>query len=244
MSYCSHDVKATFEVLQAIWPNFQRRFPHPVTLAGMLEMSTAYLPVNSTWNQYIEQCDQTYDQLLYQQTKGFRHLADNACFLLHENKYKNNLWLWDLDWSIKNIRVKKTKVNKKKRAENSISLDNTSPSQDKEDLSIEDEYPEIFNNKDNFWKKQPRRPGYPTWYSELCDKWDEVGDEEFWSCGPNSVTTGQQIGARLLNLVWEGYPLLYISGYGWGYVVPSGIDEPIEEEPSIETAHLKNYPLV
>ena len=53
MSYCARDVLYTHEVLQKVLPKFMERYPHPVTFAGMLEMGTAYLPVNSSWEQYI-----------------------------------------------------------------------------------------------------------------------------------------------------------------------------------------------
>jgi DNA polymerase gamma 1 len=47
MTYCSNDVRATFEVFQHVYPLFRSRCPHPVTLAGMLEMGSAYLPINT-----------------------------------------------------------------------------------------------------------------------------------------------------------------------------------------------------
>ena len=53
MQYCARDVLYTHEVLQKVLPQFLERYPHPVTFAGMLEMGTAYLPVNYSWEQYI-----------------------------------------------------------------------------------------------------------------------------------------------------------------------------------------------
>ena len=53
MRYCGEDVVHTHEVLQRVLRLFLQRCPHPVTLAGMLEMGTPYLPVNSSWEQYI-----------------------------------------------------------------------------------------------------------------------------------------------------------------------------------------------
>lgn len=38
MGYCAGDVLATQRVLQRVWPMFAERFPHPATLAGMLEI--------------------------------------------------------------------------------------------------------------------------------------------------------------------------------------------------------------
>lgn len=53
MKYCANDVISTHEVLDAVLPVFLQRCPHPVTLAGMLEMGGAYLPVDSSWEKYI-----------------------------------------------------------------------------------------------------------------------------------------------------------------------------------------------
>ena len=53
MDYCAGDVKATLQVFQKMFPVFLERCPHPVTLSGMLTMSTSYLPVNQSWFQYI-----------------------------------------------------------------------------------------------------------------------------------------------------------------------------------------------
>lgn len=53
MQYCGEDVFYTHEVLQRVLPLFLDRCPHPVTLAGMLEMGSAYLPVNDSWEEFI-----------------------------------------------------------------------------------------------------------------------------------------------------------------------------------------------
>lgn len=58
--YCAKDVDATYQVMQRMWPTFVERFPHPVTFAGMLEMGTAYLPINSNWERYLSRADATY----------------------------------------------------------------------------------------------------------------------------------------------------------------------------------------
>ena len=49
LNYCAGDVQATLEVSKELVPRFLRAFPHPVTLSGMLTMSTSYLPTNSCW---------------------------------------------------------------------------------------------------------------------------------------------------------------------------------------------------
>jgi len=39
--------------LAKVLPRFLDKCPHPVTFAGMLEMSTCYLPVNEGWLRYV-----------------------------------------------------------------------------------------------------------------------------------------------------------------------------------------------
>lgn len=53
MRYCALDVFSTHEVLQKVFPLFMSRCPHPVTFAGMLEMGSAYLPLDTSWDAYI-----------------------------------------------------------------------------------------------------------------------------------------------------------------------------------------------
>ncbi|GAB6028567.1 hypothetical protein CHUAL_002708 [Chamberlinius hualienensis] len=100
MTYCSNDVVATFEIFQILWPLFFQRFPHPVTFAGMLEMSVTYLPVNNNWQKYLNNSQTVYDALENELKLMLMRLANDACEFLHDQKYKNDVWLWDLDWKI------------------------------------------------------------------------------------------------------------------------------------------------
>ncbi|MCL4126529.1 UNVERIFIED_CONTAM: hypothetical protein GTU68_010787, partial [Idotea baltica] len=106
MQYCAQDVVATHEVLQKLFPLFLERFPHPVTLAGMLEMGTAYLPVCDNWNKYTNLSEEKFDEFnasliseLVKQTLEALKLKDG--------EYKSDPWLWDLDWNLPKAKVKK-----------------------------------------------------------------------------------------------------------------------------------------
>lgn len=116
MTYCSNDVMCTHEILVKILPMFFERFPHPVTFAGMLEMGQAYLPVNKNWERYISDSEDSYHDLQKEQKLLLMHLANDACELLHHDRYKTDLWLSDLDWKVKDYKLKKSqeKVVKKK----------------------------------------------------------------------------------------------------------------------------------
>lgn len=58
------------------------RCPHPVTLAGMLEMGVSYLPVNQNWERYLEEAQNTYEELQREMKKSLMDLANDACQLL------------------------------------------------------------------------------------------------------------------------------------------------------------------
>lgn len=63
------------------------RCPHPVTFAGMLEMGVCYLPVNQSWDRYLEDAQDTYDELQREMKKSLMILADDACQLLQDDRY-------------------------------------------------------------------------------------------------------------------------------------------------------------
>ncbi|NXN17260.1 DPOG1 polymerase, partial [Indicator maculatus] len=116
MSYCAHDVQATHEVFQEQLPLFMERCPHPVTFAGMLEMGVSYLPVNGNWKRYLDDAQGIYEELQKEMKKSLMNLANDACELLHEDRYKDDPWLWDLEWDTQEFKQKKNpRKNKKKK---------------------------------------------------------------------------------------------------------------------------------
>ena len=87
VTYCAKDTAATQEVFVALWPKFLDRFPHPVSFAGMLEMGSAYLPVNHSWENYIRDADNTYDDLENEMKRSLMKLADDTCNYLHGKRF-------------------------------------------------------------------------------------------------------------------------------------------------------------
>lgn len=216
MEYCSNDVIATHNVLKKVYPLYQERFPHPATLAGMLEIGTAYLPVNSNWNRYIDESNLTYEDLDLEAKYLLGRRADQLCHLMHDEKYKENLWMWDEDWSTQEFKLNKPKAVRKNKIKNQIG---------QEEIIEEDEEEfEILKRKFSYLNETgsllPVRrnllPGYPAWYRKLCDK--PTSDE--WCPGPQNIGTGMQIAPKILSLCWEGYPLHYIREQGWGFLMP------------------------
>jgi len=112
MNYCANDVKATTHVLEKLWPLFLERFPHPVTLAGILELGTSYLPVNTNWKRYISTSNEIYEDLDTESKFLLTQQANQACQLMYGDNYKKDLWLWDQDWTPKQLKLKKQKKKK------------------------------------------------------------------------------------------------------------------------------------
>lgn len=79
MTYCANDVRATYEVFVELFKRYLDRFPHPITLAGMLEMSTMYLPTNHNWLKYINNCKNAYDDAQYILKNLLEKSANEAC---------------------------------------------------------------------------------------------------------------------------------------------------------------------
>lgn len=68
---------------------------------------TAYLPVNSSWNEYINTSDLTYEDIELECKFFLARKAEKACSLMHNQEYTTDLWMWDQDWSTQEFKLKK-----------------------------------------------------------------------------------------------------------------------------------------
>uniref|UniRef100_A0A1B6D0L6 DNA polymerase subunit gamma-1 n=1 Tax=Clastoptera arizonana TaxID=38151 RepID=A0A1B6D0L6_9HEMI len=233
MSYCASDVIATHNILSKLLPLFLERFPHPVTLAGMLELGLAYLPINSNWERYISDSHQTYEDLDNEAKFLLAQHANQSCQLLHNQEYKNNLWLWDQDWTVKELKLKKTPTKKivSKSMENLDEVNKTTQNEydDWEQNShkeLEEKFKYLMNLESLIPVKAPHLAGYPEWYRKLCPKVNSCD----WTPGPDMISTGLHITPKLLSLTWKGLPLHFVRGHGWGQLVPFVTEIKIEND--------------
>lgn len=198
VAYCAGDTLATYQVLLKLVPQYLSRFPHPVTLAAVIDMGTAFLPVNRNWQRYLQRTEETYCELKRDISRHWETEANRACQLLHDASYSKDPWLWDLDWSVSNLKVKKSaKVASKARQNNE---------------SDETQFQSLMESKDQLYKINPSLPGYPNWYRSLYTKDKPSGSFQF--------SSSSRIVPKLLKLTWNGYPLFYSQQFGWGYLVP------------------------
>lgn len=232
MSYCASDVEATWRVLRQLWPLFVERFPHPVTLAGTLEMGQTYLPVSDHWNTYIHSCEQTYDDLQNELRMALCRVANSACRFAVQEAYRHDPWLWNLDWSVKKFKLKKPATAragaKRDVGESGGVLVDPVPGDwcmEPTDLtdeqlasdtlpitdSLESAFSRLWASSKRLYKVQPTLPGYPGWYTEMCLAND---------CLLDQLSASKRCVPKLLRLTWDGYPLHHDSRFGWGYLVP------------------------
>ena len=80
VSYCARDVAMTRDLLCAVFPHFLEHCPHAVTLAGMFEMGSAYLPLRAIrWKEFVESADNTAQELEREVKEKLMSLANKAC---------------------------------------------------------------------------------------------------------------------------------------------------------------------
>lgn len=58
---------------------YSSRFPHPVTFAGMIEMGSTYLPVDSDWYRYVNAAEDKFNELQEEQKLTLMKVAEEAC---------------------------------------------------------------------------------------------------------------------------------------------------------------------
>ncbi|NXT09154.1 DPOG1 polymerase, partial [Prunella fulvescens] len=245
VSYCARDVQATHEVFQEQLPLFMERCPHPVTFAGMLEMGVSYLPVNGNWNRYLNDAQGIYEELQKEMKKSLMNLANDACQLLHEHRYKDDPWLWDLEWDTQEFKQKKNPGKKKKKGQDgnsqvspaAMDADKSAqewqevlpappdpgPPSEEEELKVSASQLCLERLKEAV-TLQPKRlqhlPGHPGWYRKLCPRLEEEG----WVPGPSLISLQMRVTPKLMRLAWDGFPLHYSEKHGWGYLVPGRQD--------------------
>ncbi|KAL1509827.1 hypothetical protein ABEB36_004506 [Hypothenemus hampei] len=240
MNYCCGDVKATYEIFQVLYPIFLERFPHPVTLAGMLELGMSYLPINQNWNRYISDAEQAFEDLEKESQVLLSQRANLACQMAHDNAYKRDIWFWDEDWDTKYLKMKKpSKKSGKQESVTNLEI-NEVEEEEEEGNRLEEKFKELWTTKDLLPKVRTILPGYPNWYRKLCTKPSSSPD---WVPGPHLLSTSMKITPKLLSLTWEGYPLHYIQGQGWGFLIPFSDDLETEKKLPLREL-LKKCPLL
>ncbi|KAL4795961.1 DNA polymerase family A-domain-containing protein [Aspergillus venezuelensis] len=110
LDYCAADVAITHRVYKKVFPNFLETCPHPVSFGALRHLSSVILPVNHTWKEYLDSAESTYHQRLGDVQRRLVELCDEALSAKDDpEKYTNDPWLRQLDWSGQEIKMVKGK---------------------------------------------------------------------------------------------------------------------------------------
>lgn len=110
LDYCAADVSITHRVFQKVFPNFLETCPHPVSFGALRHLSSVILPVNNTWDEYLINAENTYQQRLTDVEQRLVQLSEKALEVKTQPEiYENDPWLSQLDWSGQEIKYKKAK---------------------------------------------------------------------------------------------------------------------------------------
>ncbi|EPQ51697.1 hypothetical protein GLOTRDRAFT_48389 [Gloeophyllum trabeum ATCC 11539] len=101
LTYCANDVAVTHAVFSKVLPEFLARCPHPVSFAGILTMGSSFLTVNESWEEYIENAERKYKELEDKVKSRLVQLAQQAKTLADGERWKDDVWLSQLDWTPK-----------------------------------------------------------------------------------------------------------------------------------------------
>lgn len=110
LDYCAADVAITHRIYQIVFPNFLEVCPHPVSFAALRHLSSVILPVNESWDAYIANAEATYHRLSDAVQERLVSLAEKALEIKdNQEKWSNDPWLKQLDWSGQEIKMVKGK---------------------------------------------------------------------------------------------------------------------------------------
>lgn len=110
LDYCAADVAITHRVFQIVFPNFLEVCPHPVSFGALRHLSSVILPVDRSWDAYIANAEATYQKLNQAVQERLILLAEKALEIKDDQeKWSNDPWLSQLDWSGQEIKMVKGK---------------------------------------------------------------------------------------------------------------------------------------
>ncbi|KAK5085695.1 DNA-directed DNA polymerase gamma mip1 [Lithohypha guttulata] len=110
LDYCAADVDITHKVFRKVFPSFLDTCPHPVSFGALRHLSSVILPVNETWEQYLETAERTFNESLENVERRLLQLAEDALEIKEKPEvYTADPWLMQLDWAGQEIKYKKTK---------------------------------------------------------------------------------------------------------------------------------------
>lgn len=108
LDYCAADVAITHRVYSKVFPNFLETCPHPVSFGALRHLSSVILPVDNSWEQYLQRAEATYQRRLHDVEQRLIQLSNEALQVRAKPEiYQEDPWLRQLDWSGQEIKMNK-----------------------------------------------------------------------------------------------------------------------------------------
>ncbi|EJD06109.1 uncharacterized protein FOMMEDRAFT_153471 [Fomitiporia mediterranea MF3/22] len=101
LDYCATDVEITHAVYTKVFPDFLQACPSPVSFAGVMTMGSSFLTVNEQWENYLRNAEGIYRELNEKIKKRLISIAEDVRLLMDEERWKDDVWLSQLDWTPK-----------------------------------------------------------------------------------------------------------------------------------------------
>lgn len=197
LNYCSSDVSVTHAVYSKVLPSFLESCPSPVSFAGILTMGSALLTVNEEWEKYITNAENTYKELDNKVKNRLIELAHKAKSLADSEKWKEDVWLSQLDWTPKV--VGKSRGVGLSDVSTFFMCSDSSPHRLLQEPVVKvAEAEKPSQNKDS--------QTVPAWYTK------------FLSMDPLSVAALNGTLPYLLKLAFDGHRLIYTTTEKWHYL--------------------------
>ncbi|GMR37530.1 hypothetical protein PMAYCL1PPCAC_07725, partial [Pristionchus mayeri] len=102
-TYCADDVLITHQIYNKLMPLYRKHFPHPATMAGVLHMSEAYLPINQFWRMFFEKSEEDRTEVSRSAVSAVVEAARER--LQKHDPSTPDVFMWADKWSKKSAKT-------------------------------------------------------------------------------------------------------------------------------------------
>ncbi|PAV55525.1 hypothetical protein WR25_03926 [Diploscapter pachys] len=211
MKYCAHDVLATAQIYAKLMPMFQEKIPHPISLAGMVYMGDAYLPINQHWRQFYQasNIEAKMNVLISEERERVPRIEDGSDEISH-------YFCEEYD---------PTHSDERRREKRFVVLDRGLQSLHKAVRTSEVRFNilGIFSCLNHYFKSHEimrLNMSEISWYQTIF-KQAARRETPIENLKPDDITFKTKASCPIFGFVYGPYPMLKIDKFGFGFLVPT-----------------------